>query len=135
MKTTINFLLVILLFMFIGCSKYEDGPAFSLLTKKARITNTWKIEKYVYDNGTSTTDVDEGKMTLNKDMSANVSFGTGGISLAGTWEFINDKEGIRITFTIFNSTSTKDYTILRLKSKELWVYDADESVEVHLIPA
>ncbi len=135
MKTIINFLLLALLFTFIGCSKYEDGPAFSLLTKKARITNTWKMEKYVYDNGTSTTDVDEGTMTLNKDMSANLSLGAGGISLAGTWEFINDKEGIRITFTIFGTTSTKEYTILRLKSKELWVYDAEESVEIHMVPA
>lgn len=136
MKKIINILLVVFLFSVVGCTKYDDGPAFSLLSKKARITNTWKMEKYIYDNGTSTTDVDEGTMTLNKDMSATMSIGvTGGFALTGTWEFIEDKGGIRLSFNIFNTITNKDYTILRLKSKELWVYDKDDKVEIHLVPA
>lgn len=135
MKAIMNLLLAVLLISFVGCTKYEDGPGFSLKTKKARITNTWKMEKYVYDNGTSTTDVDEGKMTLNKDMSASMSIGTGGFSISGTWDFIDDKGGVRLTFNVLNTTTNKEYTILRLKSKELWVYDKDGKVELHLVPA
>ena len=28
-----------------SCGKYEEGPKFTLLSKKARITNTWKFTK------------------------------------------------------------------------------------------
>lgn len=136
MKTAINFFLVCVLFSFLGCSKYEDGPAFSLLTKKARITNTWKMDKYIYDDGTSTNDVDNGTMKLDKDMTATLSLeATNGIALSGVWEFVDHKEGLRITFQVFSSTTIKDFKILRLKSKELWVYDKDEKVEMHMIPA
>ena len=30
---------------FSGCKKYEDGPWFSLLTKKQRITGEWETKK------------------------------------------------------------------------------------------
>lgn len=136
MKTIINILLVLFIFSFVGCTKYEDGPAFTLLTKKARITNTWKMEKYIYDDGSSTTNVDGGTMTLNKDMSATLSTSeTNGISISGTWSFIDNKKGLRISYNVLGMAGNKDYTILKLKSKELWVHDADQKVEIHLVPA
>jgi hypothetical protein len=29
-----------------GCKKYEDGPAISLRSRSARLSNTWRVENY-----------------------------------------------------------------------------------------
>lgn len=34
---------VITVLNFQSCSKYEDGPSFSLRTKKARVTGDWEV--------------------------------------------------------------------------------------------
>jgi hypothetical protein len=46
-------LLIALLFTVAGltsCSKYDEGPVISFITKKERISNIWKVN-YVEDNG------------------------------------------------------------------------------------
>ncbi len=58
MKTK-QLLLILAAFLFVavsGCGKYEDGPSFSFMPKKARLVNTWKIEK-VYENEEDVTDI------------------------------------------------------------------------------
>ena len=35
--------LVLTVFLFTGCGKYEDGPGFTLRTKNGRITGDWKL--------------------------------------------------------------------------------------------
>ncbi|HZH85752.1 MAG TPA: hypothetical protein VFD77_00450 [Brumimicrobium sp.] len=130
MKTTLKLLLVIFLLTSAGCSKYEEGSFFTIKTKKGRITNTWEPVKYVYSDGSSSTDVVPGKITLDKDMSASVGVEYNGslVSVPGTWRFINDKEGINITVSLFTYSDSRDYEIVKLKSKELWVRDKDQVV-------
>ena len=127
MKTTVKLLLVIFLLTSFGCSKYDEGSFFTLKSKKGRITNTWIPVQYVYPNGTSTNDVDEGEITLDKDMNASLSINFNGtiFTIPGSWKFINDKEGINLTVSAFNFTESRDFEIIKLTSKELWVRDKD----------
>lgn len=129
MKTTAKLLFLAILFVGIGCSKYEEGP-FSIKSKMARITNTWKPIKYYYPNGTSTSDVDNGLATLRKDGSATLQLGEGDlvINLNGTWRFIDDKEGINVNVSAFGVNSNEDFEIVKLTSKILKLRDKDGTV-------
>lgn len=125
MKITTKLLVLMLILVSMGCSKYDEGSFFTILTKKARITNTWIPQEYIYPNGTSTTDVEEGEIKLDKDMNASMGIDFNGslIVIPGTWKFINDKQGVRVSLSALSFTQVDDYEILKLTSKELWVKD------------
>lgn len=122
--------MAVLLITSAGCSKYEEGSFFTVLTKKARITNTWEPVKYVYPNGSSSTDVDEGQIKLDKDMNVSwdIDFDGTTFSVPGKWRFIDDKLGINITVSAFNYQESRDFEILKLTNKELWVRDQNDLV-------
>jgi hypothetical protein len=130
MKTNVILIMAVLLITSAGCSKYEEGSFFTVLTKKARITNTWEPVKYVYPNGSSSTDVDEGQIKLDKDMNVSwdIDFDGTTFSVPGKWRFIDDKLGINITVSAFNYQESRDFEILKLTNKELWVRDQNDLV-------
>ncbi len=122
-----------------SCKKYEEGPAISLRSKKARVVNVWKAEKATEDGRDVTNDYknitwefkDDGKFIITvKDASFS-------LSLNGTWEFNSDKTKI---ITIMDGEKTES-EILRLKEKSLWVKQKEthgstvHTIELHLIPA
>lgn len=123
-------LALILITPFAGCKKYDEGPAFSLRTKKARVANEWKIDHaFEISSGAVTTQdyfnetwefTKEGEFFERKN---------GVIDKSGTWDFISDKEAIQVNKVGANS---KIFTILKLKNKEMWLRDSDE--EYHLVP-
>lgn len=113
-----------------SCNKYEEGPSFSLLTKKMRITGTWKLEKVIDSDGSVEYPDEELKVTISKDGS--ISYDMGGFSISGTWDFIKDKEFIRLELSLFGETSIQEFQILKLKNKELWLKD-DEGAEQHFV--
>lgn len=104
-----------------SCSKYEEGPALSLRTKKGRITNNWKLVKYISNGvdvplGTTTITID-----IKKDDTYSMSYGS--YTEVGTWAFSSSKE--EVTFT-GNASSTADkHTIIKLKGKEFWTKQVD----------
>ncbi|MBN2892697.1 MAG: hypothetical protein JXL97_12590 [Bacteroidales bacterium] len=118
---------------FSSCSKYEEGPAISLLTKKARITGEWEVSDVIV-NGTQLIDLSDfaGTMTFEKD-------GTGqysqlGISIDIEWEFSEEKEALRTRSNFLGSWSDWTETeILKLENKEFWTTDTELGVttEVH----
>lgn len=108
-----------------SCGKYEEGPGFTLLTKKARLVGDWDLKETVYGS-ISTTDSDDDVLTFEKD--GTVKATDGSTTLTGTWEFISDKEKVRTTYEIFGTPVPVDFTILRLKSKELWLQDSDDYI-------
>lgn len=130
MKTIVKLLFLSLLFVSLSCSKYEEGSYFTLKTKMNRITNTWKPVKYYYPNGSSTSEVDEGLITLRKDGSASLQLGEGDLvfNLNGTWNFINDKEGVNVYVSALGQTSNENYEIVKLTSKVLKVRDKNDTV-------
>lgn len=126
------------MFMLPSCKKYEDGPALSLRSKKARIANEWQIER-VYEKGSDVTnDFDEYTLDLTKDNSATLTYTyrnagfTIQLSTRGTWALVDDKENLRLDFD--NNDSDGNFRILRLKEKELWLREMGGDTELHLMP-
>lgn len=112
-----------------SCGKYEEGPGFSLRSKKARVANEWKVG-YAYDREEQveiTTDFSGETWAFTKDGEF-FEKENGELDKAGTWEFISDKEEIALIFT----NDIDKYTILKLKENEMWLLDKEE--ELHLVP-
>lgn len=125
MKKTILFSLIIAITLaFSSCGKYEEGPEFSLLTKKARLTGTW-VQTEQTINGTS---IDLGlttvKYTFDKDGTGNLYTKTSVLITVETntpleWKFDDTKENLMIkTEGVSDFTSSE---IIRLSSSELWI--------------
>lgn len=108
-----------------ACSKYEEGSKFTFLSKKARLVNTWTLDKITYSNGGFTQEVTgDLKLEIKKDntYTATVTSGGSSISEDGTWQFNSDKS--QVNFTDSNGDVTAN-TIVKLKSKELSFEDVD----------
>lgn len=128
-KQTITWSILILVFV-TGCKKYEEGPGFSLRSKKERVANNWKIV-YAYDYKDSI-DVTQDYVGETWEFTKWGEFterDNGSIDKTGTWEFANDKERITIKFPL----DVDNYDILKLREDEIWLKDTDE--ELHLVPA
>lgn len=109
-----------------SCGKYEDGPNFSLLSKKSRVVGTWDM-KTLTDSQTGATDnfCQNGaycvEITMDKDnkLTQKISDGSYSYTYTGTWDFNDDK-----TQLIWTTPSyTTSYEIKRLTNKELWLDD------------
>jgi len=108
-----------------SCGKYEDGPKFSLASKKARLTGKWEVVEIDRDSppaGQSMT------MEFSKDGDLEIVSryqdyeGQWQTYISkGDWEWASDKEEIEITIDGDRTT----FTILRLTKKELWFEDED----------
>lgn len=127
MKTTFLSLMAIAIIgltIMTSCRKYEDGPGFSLRTKKARLTGEWKMT-HVKENGESVS-LDGISIRIeykkNDTFIQTVSFDDETESIAGTWEFSNKKDKIYFTYDE-DKSYTESFNITRLTNKELWVYN------------
>lgn len=125
-------------FSLVSCSKYEEGPAISLRSKKERVANTWKIDK-AYRNGEDVTeDYDQYTLKLTKDGDASLAalFASGNLSFEyetdGTWKFENSKEVLNLDFE--DDDADAKYQILKLKEDELWLREQGGEDELHLKP-
>lgn len=98
----------------------------SLRTKKARLTGVWDTKSYVDADGTTSTDTDESTIEFTKDGNVTVNSNDPDFpfALTGQWEFSDDKEQLKITF----SGDTEAQTIVRLTNKELWLKDSDGDI-------
>lgn len=106
-----------------SCGKYEEGPGFSLRSKKSRLAGEWDAKEYVDADGTTIADTDDDYITFEKDGTYKVT--SDGTSVSGTWEFASDKEKLRTSYTVGGMTFTGESTIVRLTNKELWIKDED----------
>lgn len=107
-----------------SCGKYEDGPNFSLLTKKSRLTGDWVVksigsETFINDYGLSINFDKNGSMKYTYSVGANSE------SYSGTWDFSSDKENL--IFTTDGDSDTLE--IKRLTNKELWLDDDYSSAD------
>lgn len=111
-----------------ACSKYEEGSKFTLLTKKMRIVNTWKLDKITYTSGgMSTTSTGDVTLDIKKDNTYESTGTWGGFSFTetGTWDFNSDKT--KVIFTDSNGDAVTN-TIIKLKNKEMSFEDVDGNV-------
>src|SRR5574337_1342464 len=102
-----------------SCNKYEDGPKFSLLSKKARISGEWVVES-VTIHDTDATSMYPSGYVLEIDKKG--TYTTEGLNPndSGTWELGEDKDDVRFQSGASGSPE-ESYRILRLKNKELWL--------------
>lgn len=126
MKRNILFLIALAMFaLFASCKKYDDGPRLSLRTKKARIVNTWQFDKVISSSGSTVTSLyDDMTIAFTKD---GKYIETQQNSLrTGTWELIEDKEKIKITYDGSNAIPG-ELTIRRLTNTEFWFENGNQT--------
>jgi hypothetical protein len=116
-----------------SCSKYEEGPSLSLRSKKARLAGEWSVSNVTL-NGTDVTSLflpsgTTYSMTIEKDGTWTSSYASSGFSSteAGTWEFVDSKENLKIVTTGSSDTDGDTSTIVMLKNKELKLKDVSGS--------
>lgn len=123
--------------IFMSCSKYEDGPLLSLKTKKARLVNKWKIEKYYVNNVDYTSSLYDGTymefsdngdfhFTLITEGSLTIEDTT---VIDGTWEFSKKKDDVDVTmnYTYYDfwsdeyiqTTQIQNWEIIMLKNEAI----------------
>ncbi|MCX7863119.1 MAG: hypothetical protein N2449_09020 [Bacteroidales bacterium] len=112
-------------FIFSSCGKYEDGPAFSLASKKSRVVNVWQLDKS-FHNGVEvqlSADDKDDYMEFTKDNKLKITWVGQGqtYTVEGTWEFDDKKENLITKITYMGVTSVDTSKILRLKSNEMWL--------------
>lgn len=132
--------------LFTSCKKYDNGGTLARAEKN--IKKSWKIEAY-YLNGVDNTSsllITNFVETFNDDGSYSRTYidASGDPKdEVGSWTLDNDKSLINVSGTgsieLTNETSTvsaSDYTILKLKKKELWYEfeNGGDTHEFHLIP-
>ena len=105
----------------LGCSKYDDGPAFSLASKNNRLCREWELDRI---NGQRNTD-GEIIWEFEKDGDFLYTYIYDGYNYttSGEWSWEDGKESL--IFRIDGEIIESD--ISRLTSEELWLkIDGDE---------
>lgn len=114
--------------LFSSCGKYEEGPAFSLATKTARLSGEWLLKEVTVNNVAQDMST-EGQisMTLKKDQTGSMSITFFGATLSEPieWKFSDDKLNLMIKEVDDNEWNISE--IIRLTSKELWLRDVDDN--------
>jgi hypothetical protein len=139
------FILIAFTFILVSCKKYEEGPALSFRSKKARLENTWKYEEIRINDEKHLRTSEELEYRLSFDKEDNVikktSTTSGPVTFPGKYSIIDDKDKIRTTFdyTYFGNPvhEVNEYEILKLKNKELWLREYKtngDTCEYHFIP-
>ncbi len=124
------------LFMLSSCGKFEEGPGFTLRSKKARLSGEWKLKEVTMNGSTSIDGVPildgtyqmifdfkkDGKFTFsesNTDVNQTYSY-----TDSGTWEW---KEDSLVTKSLGddNIEDTEALHVLRLTNSEFWIDDTD----------
>lgn len=113
----------------LAACRYKDGPTLSFRTAKARVTNTWIVDKYSSNGDDHTNNFhqlfpnytltirDDGNYTLT-------STGTFGFSENGKWEFQSNATKINLRK---DGSGTNVWNITRLKSNEFWTNQRDNN--------
>ena len=111
-------------FLFTSCYKYEEGPRFSLLSRKARLCNEWVLQTYL-DNGTDKTIVGETTtLTIENDGTYSISTVRNEMGQVqsefshGTWVF-QDAKGQVVMTDSQEEAIPLTYDILELRNSNL----------------
>lgn len=109
----------------IGCTKFSEGPSFSIQTRKARICNDWKLSDYVL-NGNNVFDASiTTKMSIDKDGTYSISNYTNeleqiqGTYSHGTWVFGEDNTSVFFYADTTTVNPVHEYSIKELRNKRM----------------
>jgi len=125
MKKTL--MLVLLACLILGsCNKYDEGPSLSLRSKTHRLCGTWSLSEIYINNllqPAGTPSSWEIKTNGSCTRTSTDAYSQAETTISGTWAFNNDKTIVDITWEIpsLSMTIIENWTVLRLKEKELWL--------------
>ena len=102
-----------------SCSKYEEGPALSVIPKKSRLVGVWKLDKIVEEDGDEENIDNNNTYEFTKDNDYKVV--QGNFTYDGEWTFTQDKEYLKLTYSAGGFSFSTENKILRLTNKELWL--------------
>ena len=111
-----------------SCGKYEEGPGFSLLSKKARIVGEWSLSSTTVNGQSQDLTNTSIKISIKKDdtYTGTTTYSVGGISYTdtenGTWKFSDDKLKFVTTSSAGN---VSEIEIIMLKNKEMKLRDVE----------
>ena len=111
-----------------SCGKYEEGPGFSLLSKKARIVGEWSLSSMTVNGQSQDLSGTTVAVNIKKDDTYTVttSYTFGGATFTdtenGTWKFSDDKMKL---VTTDSSGSVSEIEIIMLKNKEMKLRDVE----------
>jgi hypothetical protein len=126
--------LLVLTLVLGSCNKYEEGPGFSLRSKKARVAGDWKLEKLIYNGQDEPLDADDKDDVWKFDKDGTFEIQDPGFSTEkGKWSFDDKKENITLTFD--GGPFALVVEVVRLASNEFWYKytDGSDVQEVHLM--
>ena len=113
-----------------ACGKYEEGPDFSLRSKKGRLAGSWELKKV---DGKEPDEQATWEFKKDGDliMDAEVWFmdTTFFWTFYLDWEFSPDKEDLVLSDP--NGGDVVDYSILQLSNKELKLLDKSANSEAY----
>jgi len=129
MRTTKNILILfVILIIASSCQKYDDGPAISFRSKKARVAGKWNTDKWM---------INKIYLSTDQDTDRRAEFTVDGIyyyhernpitheviDLKGTWDFQHNKEQLILGLptNVDSQMTYQIWDIIRLKNKELWL--------------
>ena len=104
-----------------SCSKYDDGPFFSLRTKKGRLVGEWELDKLIQNGQTQSLDSDYDiiwEFERDGDFEQTLEYGSYSYGYNGDWEFDDNGEELEIQI---NGDGTQTFEINRLTNNELWL--------------
>jgi len=110
--------------IFTGCSKYEDGPSISLLSKISRLTGVWNVT--TMNGHTIDSDYESVELTFDKDGDYNSKITILSISYSSDakWQWADGKEVIQI----IDENQITEFTVTRLTKDEFWFMDDDDEL-------
>ena len=116
--------------VFTSCTLYEDGPIFSVLSKKQRVANVWVAERVTDSNGNDVTgSYDSWTWTFTEDGEATVSYKLViDIVINGTWNLLDNGAIFQLITNELLGQNIAEYDILRLTDDEFWVRADDNTV-------
>ena len=120
-----------------ACSKYPNGPKFTLHSKTNRIVNDWKLTSYMINGNEFIESQPEIKFIIEKDGTYSRSASQtvlGQIQTAfdnGTWSFSDDKTSILILAE--GEDLPVSYTINELRAKKLVLQYYDKVTNITYI--
>lgn len=132
-KSTVllSLIMAIVLITFQSCNKYEEGPAFSMRTRTARVANLWEIETYTVNGVYSP--VDMTNYTESFTSKGQYRYVWEKRQGTGIWEFQSNDEQIKL---FGNDThSNRTLFILKLEEEAFWYYfmEGNDRHEFHLV--
>jgi len=124
--------------IFSSCGKYEEGPSFTVLSKKARVTGVWDFTEMTVDGTVIDMQGMTMKTTILKDGTGTAAMTWASITIENDleWEFNDTKETLRMRTKDADDTEWSEWTestISKLTNSELWMQDTEEDGGVDVV--